>query len=164
MMFLPMTPVNEITKEGEQLRCAECDRVFAEDELAVYWGDCQRCEACSEELVKTVEAEAAEFACQHCKITQALPKYNPSQEFRCTPDEYEVGSKESYTRNSHLCYCRHNCTNYEELIKDLHKLDDSLENKILYEAIRARIDELLEKQIEQDGDEFEEDDDESEAV
>jgi DNA-directed RNA polymerase subunit RPC12/RpoP len=163
MMFLPLTPVAEITEEGEELRCAECNRLFGEEEEAVYWGDEYRCEDCSEKLVESVEAEVAEFAEQNCKITETLPKYNPAHEFRCTPEEYESGSKESYTHNSHLCYCRHNCTNYDELIKNLDKLGDHLEGKIHYEAIRSRVDELLKEQIEQDGDEFDEfnEDDES---
>lgn len=152
--YLPLVPVFEMIEEGEELRCAECNRLFGEDEEAVYWGDVHRCEACSEKLAEIVEADAAEFAEENCKITKALPKYNPLHEFRCTREDYESGySKESYTRNSHLCYCRHNCTNYDELIKGLNRFDHSLENQILYQAIRCRIDELLEEQIEEDGDE-----------
>lgn len=156
MIFLPLIPVAEIIKEGEELHCAECKRIFGEDEEAVNWGDGLRCEACSKELAEIVEAEAVDFAMKNCKITKALPKYNPLHEFRCTPEEYDAGSKESYTRNSHLCGCRHSCTNYDELIKDLHESDDSLEDRILYLAIRVRVDGLLREQIEDDGDEDDE--------
>lgn len=155
MIWLPLAPVAEITEEGEEIHCAECNSVFSPDEDAVFWGSEYRCVGCSEELVKIVEAEAAEFARENCKITKPLPKYNPAYEFRCTPEEYESGLKESYSRNSHVCHCRHNCTNYDELIKDHSKNSELIEDGIFYLAIRSRIDELLSEQIEEDGDDDE---------
>jgi hypothetical protein len=153
MMYLPLIPVAEVTQEdGEELRCTECDKLFGEDEEVAYFEDGYCCQTCAEERTEIAETEAKQFAEENCKITKTLPKYDPTQEFRCSPDDYESGSRESYTRNSHLCYCRHNCTNYDDLIKGLDKCD--LEDQIAYEAIRCRIEELLRDQIEEDGDEL----------
>lgn len=154
MIWLPLTPVAEITGEGEELHCAECNRVFGEDEEAVFWEPEYRCEGCSEELAEIIKAEASEFAKANFKITTPLPRYNPAREFRCTPEEYELGLRESYSRNSHLCHCRHKCTNYDGLIENLSKHSHSIKQQIFYEAIRSRADELLAERIEEDGDDF----------
>jgi hypothetical protein len=147
IMLLPLTPVSEITPEGEELHCAECARVVADNEDAVFWGDDYRCTTCSEKLAKIMQEEAEEFAREVCEITASFPKYDSTREFRCTQEQYEEGNRESYTRNSHYCHCRHACTNYDELKSGLERRSHFLEHHILYKAIRSRIDELVTERI-----------------
>lgn len=126
--------------------CAECGEHVAHeaylDGVGAYF-----CESCMNQFIREVEGEAVAYAEGHCKITLPLPRYDPTREYRCTPDEYAVGLRESYTTNAHMCSCRHNCTNYDELIKSLDR--DSVRDKIYYMAIRARITDLLETAIEE---------------
>jgi hypothetical protein len=53
-----------------------------------------------------------------------------------------------------MSHFRHNCTNYDELIKDLKR--DGVQSRIYYWVIRDRITELLEVAIDQMGEEGEE--------
>ena len=85
----------------------------------------------------------ARFAEECCRITRPLPEYQPELEYRCSPEEYRMGERESYSPNAYLCHCRHNCTNYDELVADLGK--DSATDHVRYLTIRDKIHELLEK-------------------
>jgi hypothetical protein len=85
--------------------------------------------------------EAERYALENCRITKTLPEYDPQYRDARTPEEYRSGDQESYTVNAHRCHCRHNCTNYDELIKTFDR--DSLRDNVFYEAIRERIEELL---------------------
>jgi hypothetical protein len=154
--FLPPTPVADIVEQQDEVRCLECNRLLGEHEGAIFWGDVYRCEDCSYKVAEVLEVTAAAFAVEHCRITGKLPRFNPACEVRCTMEEYAEGFRDSYTRNSHLCECRHNYTNYEELIENLDR--DNVRDQIFYGAIRMRIDALLRERIEEDGDEDDEGD------
>ncbi len=137
-------PVGELDEEG--VACAECgarleDEAFPVD--ADYY-----CAECIEELIKDLEEKAIKGAEEKCKITGPLPKYDPKKEFRCTPEDYESGMRESYTPNSYMALCRHKYTNYDELIKNLDR--DSLSDEIWYFAVRQRIEELLAERIDEE--------------
>ena len=136
--------------------CDECGEPFGdEDDIYFDRGDRYWCEVCSTVIEERERSDSDDYAREHCRITRSLPQYRPMHEFRCTREEYEAGCRESYTRNSHLCYCRHRCTNYEELISGLDR-DSPLDN-IFYSAIRERIDEMLTDAIDEMGDDWEED-------
>ncbi len=98
------------------------------------------CEDCAKAIVASTIDEAREFAQREVKITSPFPTYPPELEYACTPEEYRMGDRESHTPNAHNCYCRHACTNYDELLKELDR--DSIRDGIYYNAIRYRIDEL----------------------
>ncbi len=68
MMFVPLVPVSEIKETGEELSCAECGRVFTENEEGVFWVDDYFCETCSVELAGAAEQEAEQFAKEIAKI------------------------------------------------------------------------------------------------
>ena len=85
--------------------------------------------------------EAEAFAREHCEICKSVPEYEPEYRWSVTPEEYAAGMKECYTENSHRAYCRHRCTNYDALLAGLDR--GGLRDRILYDAIRARIEELL---------------------
>jgi hypothetical protein len=118
------------------------------------------CEACIPAVAAEAEVEARAFAREYCRVTRPLPPYDPAREYRCTPEEYASGNRESYTRSAHACYCRHECTNYDELVRGLDR--PSVTDQILYAAIRERIKELLEEAREADllGDDPPDEDDE----
>jgi hypothetical protein len=148
------TPV----EDEDGLPCAKCGQVLREE---AYYDDgdgVHYCETCVKELIESLKGEAIAYAKEHCKITDPLEKYDSQYEYRCTPEDYAHGARESYTENAHMCHCRHNCTNYDELIKDLGR--DSIAGRVYYTAIHARIMEMLEEAIDSLPDE-EEDDDES---
>lgn len=139
------TPVDEI--DGDDVSCAECGANLADE--AYFDGDgAYYCEPCMDKFVKEVTWEAKEFAEENCRITEPLPRYDPENEYRCTPEEYQMGARESYTPNSHMSHCRHNCTNYDELIAALDR--DSVRDRIYYTAINVKITELLQERIETD--------------
>lgn len=138
--FWPI-PVGEI--DGD-VTCGGCDDPVTGE--AYYDGEgTYYCESCATDLAEGWTAEATEYAVQNCRITAPVPAYDPQREFRCTPEEYEAGAKESYTPNAHLAHCRHRCTNYEELLRGLDR--DRAHDRVRVAAIRERVTELLEEAI-----------------
>jgi hypothetical protein len=150
--YFDVFPVEEL---DEGITCDSCDMGIAG--WAYFDGDGFYCTSCAEALTREWFGDAQAFAKERCKIIHKLPAYDPACEYRCTPEEYEEGSRESYTPNAYLCRCRHECTNYDELIADLSR--DHAEDRVYYEVIRHRIDELL---IEHEDFMHEEDEDEEE--
>ena len=138
-MFLCPVPAAEVF-EGEDGYCSWCDALLVQ---AYFVAGRHYCEACATELAREEDVEAREYTREHCRVTRPLPPYDPALEYRCTPEEYAGGARESYTPNAHACYCRHNCTNYDELIRGLERYCPL--DQIRYEAIRSRIEELLEE-------------------
>ncbi len=82
---------------------------------------------------------------EHCRITRPLPEYDddPEREHRPTPEEYAAGDREAHTPNAHTTRCRHEFTNYDELIQDLEPTN--VWDRIRHAAIRERIHELIEQ-------------------
>lgn len=85
--------------------------------------------------------DATAYAEKHCKVTRELEEYDSTQRYAPCPEAYALGDREAYTENSVYASNRHNCTNYDDLIRDLDR--DSSRDRVYYDAIRARIDELL---------------------
>lgn len=137
-------PVEEI--DSENVTCAKCNKPIL-DEAYIAGFKIYICEECKERIAKRIEPKAASYARKHCKIIRELPKYHPENEYRCTSDEYEMGLRDSYSPNSYMCDCRHNCTNYEELIRPLDS--DNLWDGIFYLAICERITDLLNDKIDE---------------
>jgi hypothetical protein len=144
MNYFPSpTPAEEIAKQPAL--CVDCDRqlvgdAYFDDEVQDYL-----CEECMQDQIEMYEEEANEFAATNCKIVYPLPEYDAENECRCTPEEYARGEKLSNTPNSYRAACRHEYTNYEELLEDVER--DSIRGKVFYEVIRTKIDDLLEDAI-----------------
>ncbi len=136
--------------EFEGLSCAECNSKLTEVTGAIPDGEGWLCPSCYERMRENEEEAAEKFARENCMITQPFPKCDPALEFRCSPEDYEVGAKESYTPSSYRAKCRHECTNYDKLCKDLRGCD---EHGIRHLAIHARIRELVEEEIRRTQDE-----------
>lgn len=137
--FFDATPLEAY---DECVTCDACGEPIV-DEIVYYDGrECHYHEHCAAALAEQWNADAEEFAKKHCQITRKLPSYDRQSEFRCTPEEYENGERESYTPNAYLSYCRHGCTNYDELIKKLDR--EYAKDRVFYYAIRDHIKELLE--------------------
>lgn len=136
--------INEYADQG--MSCCVCGESIAEVDYSGDWANEPVCDGCHSRLTAEWKPAMADFAERHCEITRPLPEYDPEYEWRCTPKEYSEGFRDSYTENSHRAYCRHQCTNYDQLLRDndLHKWDTCIEKKSLYLAIRNRIDELVE--------------------
>lgn len=105
------------------------------------------CQSCGSDLVDKWTGEAEQFAEQNCKILGQLPRFDSVNVFAATPEGYNAGDREANTPNSYQARLRHQFTNYDELIKGLAKLA-SVRDSIHYDAIRARIEELLEAAVE----------------
>jgi hypothetical protein len=137
-------PVADISEKGV-VRCAKCRRREREE---VYYDGAGKyyCDGCIDDVIDKAKVEAIAYAEEHCKITSRLPEYDSIHEFRCSPEDYEMGYRESYTPNAYMCHCRHQCTNYDELIDPLDT--DTIEGEVYYKAIKARITELLEPEVE----------------
>jgi hypothetical protein len=156
MAFFPSgVPANEL-RDGEPVSCDLCSKQITD--LCYLDNEHTYCEGCTEALVKKLTGEAVAFAQENCVVTREFPKYDPSREFRCTPEQYENGDRESYTPNAYICHCRHTRTNYDDLIAGLDR--DSIEDRVYYDAIRNRVDELvrdgIDSVMETDEDEYEE--------
>lgn len=127
----------EIDKSPICDKCgAQLTEAFAIDDD----GGCA-CEVCAEKLFAELAAEATQFALDNCRITRHLPEYDPSLEFRCMPEEYEFGSRESYSPNAYLAVCRHGCTNYDELLRTRSRTCPIQAE--FYHAIRSRIEAMI---------------------
>ncbi len=98
----------------DSLNCAQCNTIL-EDAYLV--DDRNYCESCAGVLVHAVVTEAEAHAREACKVTAPLPEYDPELEYKCPHEEYENGAGNSYTENSCRACCRHECTNYDELIR-----------------------------------------------
>jgi hypothetical protein len=141
-LFIALIPACEL-EDDDDIYCAECEERL---DNACLCDDGYYCESCMKALIDELEPEAEAYALENCKITGPIHRFDKSFENRCTREEYEGGSKESYTENSVRCYNRHCRTNYDELIKHLDK--DSPQDRVCYHAIRTRIDQLLEEEHE----------------
>lgn len=138
---------------GTSALCSQCGAAL---ESVGYFDDSDHhadsikffCEKCAQQAVDALVAEAEVFARTNCKITSELPPFYCDLEFRCTPEEYENGNRESYTENSHFCGCRHNCTNYEELISE-HSDEWSMRGRAYYMVIHQVINNLIDEEISQ---------------
>lgn len=139
-------PVDALAEEnGTEPICVECkcvltDFAYLDDDTANVY-----CESCLETLVESLKDEARVFAKKNCRFTRELPTFYLDHEYRCTPEEYAEGMRESYTENSYRCHCRHCCTNYEELIVDYSKC--GVRNRVFYAAIRSTIDKMIDDDI-----------------
>jgi hypothetical protein len=137
-------PTDEIPgHDGDEDRpcwgCHSCGTAFGG--FAYFDGEYYHCEGCAEATAKRWTGEALAFAREHCRVTGEIPEYDAEDEYRCTPEEYEYGQRESHTPNAFLCWCRHNLTNYESLIAKLSR--DHARDRVYYAAIRHHIDELI---------------------
>lgn len=134
-------PIDDLALPPEELPlvCSECEQPIADE--AYPDGEKYLCESCFQEIIDGARQEAEEFAEANCKITHKLRRFDPEKKWACSPEEYQSGAIESYTENSVKAHNRHNCTNYDELIPDHH--DTSIRAHELYQAIRNRIEELL---------------------
>ena len=131
--------IAEFNLTPEDLICDECGQVI-EDEISIS-SEGYHHTACCEAIEEKLRKEAEEFAKANCKITAKLHRFDESKEWACSPDDYEMGMRESYTANSVASHNRHNCTNYDKLRPD--RNDDSARGQAYYGAIRDRIEELL---------------------
>jgi hypothetical protein len=135
-------------------KCESCGKKLRRYAYCI--SDGAYCKACSADAYADADADAYEEECREyaeaeCKITMPFPIYDPDHEHRVTREEYEHGSRESYSRNAHSCHCRHQCTNYDSLIRKIAK-DGSEASMVMYSAIRQRIQELVEDEIQRIGD------------
>lgn len=87
------------------------------------------------------ESEAERFALENCRITAHAEPYDPQYRQAPTPEEYEAGDRAAYTQNAWRTHVRHNCSNYDALIAGRSR--DDPRDRVYYDAIRARIDELI---------------------
>ena len=135
-----------------QWLCPECDgEPWIVIDAALY------CEGCSAIVIDERKAEIDEVVSE-LRITTKFAKFDRRRRFAPTPREYDAGDREAYTENSTRAYNRHNCTNYDDVIDGLDG-DDAL-SQACYDAVRARVEELLD-----DPENYEEDepDDEPES-
>lgn len=136
---------DDLSEDGVTLSCAGCGDDITEVAYPDGATNCYRCEDCTDRLIQELTPEAEQHASEHCKVEHLPPPYDPDLEYRCTPEDYEAGARESYTPNAYRCYVRHRCTNYDELIKGLSR--ENLAEQIKYHYIRQRTDELVEEAI-----------------
>lgn len=136
------TPLDAFEETDEQPLCDECGGLVVRRtgmETMCYLDDEKFCEKCADVILKDVIRDAEEFAVSECRITRVPHIYDPSYV------NHELGDR-PYTRNAVDCHNRHNCTNYESLIRGLSR--DENVDRIYYQAIKNRIGELLDTEIE----------------
>jgi hypothetical protein len=148
-----LSPMTRGDMDDERVFCNECSCELRadDDELKLFFrcfddnpdNNCDYCSNCHDAgeqfLFECVKEESEELLSQ-CKLTKELPVYDTAMEYRCTPDDYGQGYKESYSPSSYLAYCRHSHTNYEELIDGL---GQSGVDAFVYRAVKRRCNELV---------------------
>ena len=127
--------------------CESCQNSIVEAECYMECQGSKICVKCySDEEQRVGEAyPRIPDAVAMCRITGEFPVYDQSLEFKPTRDEYEMGNRTSYSPRAYDCHCRHNCTNYDELIRTLGKHDAA--DQVVYRAVRDRIDDLVNEGI-----------------
>jgi hypothetical protein len=134
------TPAAELEGDLAISACSSCRICFGE--FAYYDGrDKHYCEKCAGTLLDEWRADAEAFASQRCEVTRELPAYDPASEFRCSPDDYRQGARESYTENAYDTCCRHGCTNYDQVRRGFD--GDYAKDRLFYVFVRERCDELI---------------------
>jgi hypothetical protein len=132
--------------------CATCRKPQESDYMynddAVHGQDKWHCEACFADEIEKIKKRARAYAVRYCKITSKLPKYNPDKRDAPTPEEYAAGDREGHTENSVYAEARHKCTNYDALLQRKAADRECYRCCLYYEAIRDRIEELLEEGFE----------------
>ncbi len=120
------------------VKCTGCDNALDVDGEA-YFGEDEDyyCESCANDNEEQVNQSAEEYAAATCEITQPLPREEP---FNC-----HTNTERGPDENSYMNYCRHQCTNYDELIRGLDR--HSLDGRATYEAIRERVTNLIEDKL-----------------
>jgi len=139
------TPVEAILEVGGSNECKYCESEF--EDFGIYDGvDSHFCESCAIMLCQEYFDDAIVSAEEECRITKDLPKFDPTYQWACTREEYEFGFRESNTENAYRTICRHQYTNYDELISGLDR--DSMYDQAKYHAIRSTVEKLIESEIE----------------
>ena len=142
MAYIPIGIQIEKSDEGK-IQCLACDfyivdKTFFVDELGY-----QMCEKCITSYINSLEFESEELAKRNCRITRKLPEYDGESECQCTPSAYETDGRESNAFDDYLTKCRHECTNYDDLIANLQRNSHAVCDAIEYLAIRNRTDRIL---------------------
>jgi hypothetical protein len=118
------------------LFCYECKKPLIEEA----YSDADEefyCEECAAAIVKRTVALAVRYARMFCRLTNELPEYDAAFEPGPSWADYIRGDEPTVSENAYAAFCRHECTNYDRLIK---KYDpDSILGRILYWAVRDRI-------------------------
>jgi hypothetical protein len=91
-------------------QCSACGRALAEhDGVFVEDGDLI-CSTCLDSALAEEWPNAVAYAREDVQLTGTPEVYEPELRHACTPDEYAMGAKESYTLNSVFAFNRHNRT------------------------------------------------------
>lgn len=133
----------------ERFICTSCECEITTDECYAECGGDTMCLGCYEDAADEYESEApiqTKEALEMLKITCEFPLYDESQEYAPTREEFEAGFKEAYTPNAYRCHLRHECTNYDDVIRDLQR-GEAIDQTI-YKAVRDRVEEMIDAEIE----------------
>ncbi|QEF97748.1 hypothetical protein Mal15_17920 [Stieleria maiorica] len=142
MKFTPIgVPVDEL--DLGDLFCLLCGDQIANEAYYADEFEGHFCGSCVEGYVNDIEQEAETHARAACRITAELPGFDAENEFRCSQEDYDLGMRWSNTPNSYLSACRHECTNYDDLIGACHKSSQSIADQVFYAAIRERTDKMV---------------------
>ena len=119
-----------------EVSCKQCGKVFVDwDEHFSDWDGMDYCKSCIEPFQDAYYAEAVAFAEKHVKVIRDFPIYDPN-----TP--------QSDPARRYIARCRHDCTNYDDLLLLLHGLNSGRD--ILYFAIKELANELAIKAMRAD--------------
>ena len=132
----------------EVIICCQCHCELRGNDRAFPVSEGEVCETCSPKYEASLTQKAERFALENCKILLPLPEYDDENEYRCTPEEYDAGIRDSNTPNAYFTMCRHEYTNYDELIRPYPKNSDDLTDIMYYDAIQTQIYRLLIEEIE----------------
>jgi hypothetical protein len=150
-MLTPFDALQELF--GDDIpNCGYCDRpLFFEDIDECYYieiGDetFYVCLDCYPAFEEGHQIAAREYAKEELRIIKPLPAFVRSEAWTITPDEYERGYRIANTENAYRTRCRHEYTNYDDLISGLDQYN--LCDQIWYDVIRELVDEMIDEEIE----------------
>lgn len=140
------TPFDAIVEMyGDDLPVCECCGEDITDDCH-FTDPGYQCQDCHSVFVGMEESKAAIYAADELKITVPFPRFDSMEAWSISPDEYESGDRVSNTENAYRTRCRHENTNYDQLIGNLST--DCEVDQIKYAAIREAADQLVNEEIE----------------
>lgn len=144
--------VDELTRifvdqKVQDIVCVKCQKQITENAVVSVLEalDCY-CYQCVDPIIATIEKDATAYA-EKCRITHAPALYDDEHRHAVTREEYEQCYKDSYTANSTDAHNRHECTNYDELLKDIPNDAMTIKSHSYYRAIRDRVEYHITEEI-----------------
>lgn len=134
------------TATSNTQRCGRCGVQLEGDHSYVHEFASTLCQQCFDAYLSEVEADAMVYAEREVMITKKLPDADSETWVCCTPDN-RLEIEPAKVADFYLEHCRHECTNYDQLLSQFNTRPVAIYARIYRQAILDRVDELIIQEI-----------------